>query len=167
MLKPYKRAEVTFEPILEIGQEGKNSTVHVVNDPNLNAQLVIKTIPKSSLNVAEYFSESQILYLSSHPNVVPVHYACEDADSIYIAMPYFQKGSLNVLMSNKSLTVREIIKYACQFLSGLHNIHSKRLIHFDVKPDNILLSDSDEALISDFGLSRHTDYSGLAVSPGC
>jgi eukaryotic-like serine/threonine-protein kinase len=48
-------------------------------------------------------------------------------------------------------------------LTGLHNIHSKGLIHFDVKPDNILLSERGEALLSDFGLAKQMNYSGRAA----
>jgi serine/threonine protein kinase len=163
MLKPYTKAQVTFDIIREIGQEGKNSKVYIAKDHNLNADLVIKEIQKSTItDVNEYFNESKILYLSNHPNVVQVHYACEDNDCIYIAMPHYQNGSIKALINSRYLTVREILIYACQFISGLHNIHSKKLIHFDVKPDNILISDSNEALISDFGLAKHTNLSGIA-----
>lgn len=54
----------------------------------------------------------------------------------------------------------------CQILSGLHNIHSKGLIHFDVKPDNVLLSSRGEALLSDFGLAKQTNLSGVARQDG-
>ena len=81
---------------------------------------------------------------------------------IYIAMPYYKKGSLKKLASKGHLTIREILRYSIQFLSGLHNIHSKGLIHFDVKPDNILISNSNEALISDFGLTKAMDAFGFA-----
>jgi serine/threonine protein kinase len=77
-------------------------------------------------------------------------------------MPYYKKGSLKSLIATKNLTIREIIRYSIQFLSGLHHIHSKGLIHFDVKPDNILISDSDEALLSDFGLTKAMNSFGFA-----
>jgi eukaryotic-like serine/threonine-protein kinase len=162
MLKPYKRAEVSFEQRQEIGHEGNNSQVHVAYDPGFDAELVIKTVPKARLDVDAYFSESRLLYKSSHPNVVPLFYAAEDADSIYLAMPFFPRGSLNSALSATFLTMREVIRYATYFLSGLHNVHSKNLVHFDVKPDNILLTDRDEALLSDFGLAKKTDHGGFA-----
>ncbi|GFE79247.1 hypothetical protein GCM10011487_12470 [Steroidobacter agaridevorans] len=117
MLKPYKRAEVSFELRKNIGHEGKNSEVHLAYDPNLDAEIVIKRVLKSELDVPAYFSESQLLYKSGHPNVVPILYASEDADC---------------------------------------------LVHFDVKPDNILLTDRDEAVLSDFGLAKQLNLNGVA-----
>ena len=158
MLKPYTRADLNFETIREIGAEGKNSTTFLVRDVQLDAEVVMKRINKEDLDSAEvYFAEAQALYSTAHPNVVQVLYACEDNDYVYIAMPFYQQGSVKSLMGRRHLTVREIIKFSCQMLSGLHNIHSKGLIHFDIKPDNILLSDRGEALLSDFGLAKQME----------
>jgi len=139
VLKPYNRAEVSFGLRREIGQEGSNSQTFIAHDDQLDAEIVIKKIPKSAIDsVDSFFNESRILYLSSHPNVVPVHYACQDSDHIFIAMPYYQRGSLNSLLNSRHLTVREIVVLGCQISSGLHNIHSKRLVHFDmvIPPQN-------------------------------
>lgn len=163
VFKPYQKAEISFNLGNEIGQEGSNSKTYVAHDNQLDAEVVIKQIQKAHLDsVDAFFDESKILYLSSHPNVVPVHYACQDADSIFIAMPYYRNGSLNSLMNQRYLTVREIVTLGCQIASGLHNIHSKKLIHFDIKPDNVLLSHRGEALISDFGLSKRIGSDGTA-----
>lgn len=156
-------AEIEFELREEIGQEGRNSQVFRSYDQALDAELVVKRVPKNSVADANaLFNEARTLYKSSHPYVVPINYACQDNDFIYLAMPYFPNGSLAQLMSQRYLTVREIIRFVCQFVSGLHNIHSKGLIHFDIKPDNILLSHRGEALLSDFGLAKHTNSLGLA-----
>lgn len=164
MLKPYQKAELTFDIIKEIGQDGQNSKTFVTHDHQLNAEIVTKQMLKSKLNSpAEFFAESQALYTSAHPNVVQIHYACYDNDHIYVAMPYYQKGSIKGLMATRHLTVREIVSLGTQTLSGLHNIHSKNLVHFDVKPDNILLSPRGEALISDFGQAKQMNFSGIAA----
>lgn len=164
MLKPYNKAELTFDILRDIGANGRNSRTFLVRDHQLDAEIVSKQIPKAKLTSAtNFFEESQALYASTHPNVVQIHYACADADHIYLAMPFYQRGSVKELITGRFMTVREIVVAGCQVLSGLHNIHSKRLVHFDVKPDNILLSDRGEALLSDFGQAKWMNFSGVAV----
>lgn len=163
MIRPYNKAEVSFELRTEIGQEGRNSRTYLATDPQLDAEIVIKQVQKTKISsVDDFFSESKILYLSSHPNVVQIFYACQDGDHIYIAMPYYKNGSLSTLINSRFLTVREVVSFGCQIASGLHNIHSKKLLHFDIKPDNVLISDRGEALVSDFGLSKQINFSGVA-----
>jgi len=158
---------VHFQILEEIGQEGRNSQVFKINDTALNAEMVLKKICKRSFATPEqYFDEARMLYNVQHPNVVEVNYSCQDQDFVYITMPFYQKGSLSNLMSHKLLTVREIIRYTVQFLSGLHHIHSSGLLHFDLKPDNILLSERDEAMLSDFGLAKYMDEYGFTRPNG-
>jgi serine/threonine protein kinase len=167
MFNPYTAAQVNFAKLKEIGGEGKNSKAFIAHDYQLDAEVVIKEILKAKLvHQATFFEESRTLYLSSHPNIVQLHYACEDAGCVYLAMPFYKSGSVKSLMAKRHLSVREIVRYGCQVLSALHNIHSKRLVHFDIKPDNILLSDRNEALLSDFGQAKFVDEDGFATPDG-
>lgn len=163
---PYQKAQVSFKKIEEIGQEGQNSKVYRVHDEYLDAELVIKEVGKTpEFSTEDYFTEARTLYKSSHPNVVQVSYACEDDEKIYVASPFYKNGSLKKYMSKRFLTVKEIIRYSTHILNGLHNVHSKGLIHFDVKPDNVLISDRNEALLADFGLTKVMDKEGIASQP--
>jgi eukaryotic-like serine/threonine-protein kinase len=163
MLRPYSLAQVRFELADEIGAEGKNSRVFVAYDPQLDARIVIKKVSKERMaSVDEYFVESSLLYAGAHTNVLPILYACQDDEHVYLAMPYLRRGSLKAMLAAQSLSLREVITLSVQFLSGLHHIHSKRLIHFDIKPDNILISDRGEAVLSDFGLAKQMELSGRA-----
>ena len=88
-------AELNFETIKEIGQEGKNSQVFLAHDIQLDGEIVVKKIEKSKIiKPTEYYEEAKKLYASYHSNVVKVNYGCSDADHIYIAMPYYKCGSL-------------------------------------------------------------------------
>jgi len=147
----------------EIGVEGKNSKVYLGRDPQLGEELVIKKIPKKDfLNQVEYFEEAQKLYKTNHPNIMEIQYASQDSDFIYFAMPYLKNGSLNKLLSQRGLTLDEIIKYSLDFLSGLQYIHVKKIVHLDIKPTNLLLSDSNKLIITDFGLSKYVDEHGFS-----
>ncbi|MDZ7322073.1 serine/threonine protein kinase [Kosakonia sacchari] len=165
MINPCRRADVAFTYIREIGQEGRNSVVHLANDDHLEQEVVIKEVKKSHINSDEYFREARLLYMSNHPNVVQINFAAQDVDNIYISMPYYANGSVSSKMERQRFTPREVIRYSLHFLNGLHHIHTKGLMHFDIKPNNLMLSDRDEALLADFGLSEIIDKDNRAF-PG-
>lgn len=163
MIIPYQTAQVSFQRKERIGENGENSEVYVVHDEHLDAELVVKQVKTDGFNEERYLLEAQLLYKSTHPYVVQVLYACKDAQHIYMAMHYYRNGSLHQVAEAQGLTCRQLIRYSMHFLSGLNNIHSKGLLHFDIKPDNILISDSDEALLSDFGFAKTMDEDGFAT----
>lgn len=158
------KAELEWTFLRNIGAEGLNSEVFLAHDPQIDAEIVVKKIPKKAfVDHNQFFNEAQVMYGSKHNNVVEVKYACSDCDSIYLAMPFYQKGSLNNLINTRMLTVREIIKYSLDFLNGLNNVHVKNLVHFDIKPTNILLGNDGRAMITDFGLAKQLNNWGLAT----
>jgi len=146
--------------------QGMNSEVFLCHDPQLDGEIVIKEVPVSHFSMPdEFFSEAQRLYANKHPRVVPLHYACRDADKIRIAMPFFANGSLQDKINQGPLSIRQVIWWAQQFLSGLHYIHSNGFIHFDIKPSNILIHDDASVMISDFGQARPTNHLGVGEIP--
>lgn len=157
---------IKFTKSRDIGNaEGKNSNVFLAIDDQLGDELVIKQMEKAKFNPVEYFSESKMLYASKHPNIVEIQYASQDKDNIYLAMPFYANGSLNSVAEKQFLTVREIIKYSLDLLSAVSYIHSRGLLHLDIKPTNILLDASGKAVLTDFGLSRYMDVNGIADQP--
>ena len=159
-------ATIDFELLNRIGAaEGHNSEVYLAQDPQLEATIVVKKIPKTSFrSVTEYYAEAKRLYDARHPNVVAVKYACEDADSVYLAMSHYVRGSIGALLDRRRVTNREIVRYGLDVLNGLHHVHTRGMVHFDVKPSNVLLDQSDRAALSDFGMSRHLRSDGLATT---
>ncbi len=155
--------QLRFDRGADVSVQGANSTVFFAHDPQLKAELVVKQIPKVNIaDPSEYFAEAALLYDARHPNVVDVKYACEDVDHIYLAMPKY-RGSLQELLKQRFLTVREIVQIGLDFLAGVHHVHTKRLIHFDIKPSNVLLDDAGRAAVSDFGLTQLVNAQGLAT----
>jgi eukaryotic-like serine/threonine-protein kinase len=149
-----------FDLLSQIGRgEGLNSEVYLAHDRQLETQLAVKRILKNRLPPT-YFNEARQLYYARHRHVVEIKYACQDDEHVYFAMPYYRGGTLQRLLEARYLSTREIVRYGIEFLSGLHHVHVRGLIHFDVKPTNVLLDDSDTATLADFGLCREMNSKG-------
>lgn len=156
---------IPVEFIQEIGQNGQNSQVFLAKETNINREIVIKQILKSNLHL-NYYQEAIYLNQAKHPNIVEINYAGESScnNYIYLAMPYYKNKSLKEKINSPNLTVKDILKYSIDFLSGLNCLHIKKLLHLDIKPDNILISDHNSALLSDFGVVT-TFPIGKSVQP--
>ncbi len=161
------RTEVDLENMQPFGgnTEGKNSTVFLADDKQLKHQFIVKKISKESIyqdyksnDESNLFLESSILYEVSHPNIAEIQYASSDDNFVYLVMPHYKNGSIQSLLKTRNLTVREFIKYSLDFLSGLLFVHSKKLVHFDIKPTNILINNNGKAVLTDFGLAKYLDH---------
>ena len=166
-------AEVKFDILGDIGEDGAHSDAYVVHDHQLDAELVAKQMDTAEFSSpSAYFDEARKLEEASHPNVVPVRYAGVDLnnDHVYVVMPRYENGSLQgrldeLAAQNKLLRVRDVVRFGLQFLTGLARIHALDLVHFDIKPSNILLDDSGMAVLADFGLAKYLDQFGAAEQP--
>lgn len=155
--------QLNLEYLQMLGNEGRNSEMFLARDHQLNTTFAVKKIPRNTFdNEGAYFTEAQMLFASQHPHIAEIQYACRDDEYIYLAMPYYSRGSLHALVNSEYLTVREIVKFGLDFLQGLHYIHTRSLVHLDVKPSNILIDNSGRARLSDFGLSKYLNERGLA-----
>lgn len=159
-----KNLIIEFEEGNEIGQNGFNSKVFEAYETKLKRTIAMKRILKKDLKT-NYYEEAVLLNESQHPNVVDIHYAGEgkgldedgvECEYVYLAMPLYKNGSLQEVIK-KEKTLIELCEYVFGILNGLLHIHTKGILHLDLKPDNILISDKDDALITDFGVATQFD----------
>jgi len=143
------------------GQLGKGSfgSVHLIvrkNDQMKFAAKVYKknrfeSYPKLSKMIVD---EISILRECSHPSIIKLCEVQETDNSIYLIMEYFEGETLMDLNSKTPYDFQKRVTAALRICSGLSYLHSKDIVHRDIKPDNILINDSNQVRIIDFGLSR-------------
>ena len=159
--------QIAYTKILEIGiGEGMNSRVYLADEPQHGGKIAVKEIPKDRFgnDVSEYFAEAQAMFLADHENILRIQYACETDDHVCLAMPFYQKGSLTKRISDRPLRLREVLRISQGILAGLAQIHREH-IHFDIKPSNVLFSDTDVPMIADFGQARRISPTGTVTAP--
>jgi len=119
------------------------------------AILVVKVIDIELDNEDTFRKEIEILRCCQHPNIVPYYGSIYQKDSVWILMEYCQLGSLRDVMDTcRPLTEPEAAVVCFHTLKALIYLHSRNIIHRDVKAANILLSNQAHVKIADFGVSE-------------
>lgn len=138
-----------------------------MSDINGRDELTVTTSNKDGLfdkYKRKFIKEAQSLGKLKHPNIVRVLESFKANNTIYYAMDFIEGGSLDEYISQKGyLTEKETIAISYQILDALSYMHSKKMLHLDLKPSNIMMNAGKPVLI-DFGLSKQYDNDGCPES---
>jgi hypothetical protein len=114
--------------------------------------------------VRRFRAEARSLARLSHPNVVQVYDLVERADRIWMVMELIEGGDLSErIRAEGAIGEAEVSRIAAPVADALHFAHEHGIIHRDVKPANVLLTDSGVPKLADFGVARLTS-SGATVT---
>lgn len=114
---------------------------------------------------AKFLKEAQtIAILEDVPHVVRIYDIFEENQTAYYVMEYLGGGSLDGLMKHGPMTEAQAVDYIRQVGEALAELHRRKMLHLDIKPANVLLNGKGEAVVIDFGVSKHYDQSGSQTS---
>ena len=103
----------------------------------------------------KFLKEALNIAALKHSNIISIHDVFEENNTAYYVMEYHGAGSLGSLVDIRgALGKEDALYYVRQVASALGYIHSRRMMHLDVKPDNILIDDEGNAVLIDFGLAK-------------
>jgi len=152
---------------------GGMATVYSARDLKLDRQVAIKLLADNFAGDEEvrmrFSREARLAAKLDHPNVVQVFDVGEEDDRPYIVMEHVEGGTLADRLDGRrrAMPRGEALRLLGQLCEGLGHAHQKKLVHRDIKPQNLLLRESDGCLkITDFGIARAAEETTRLTRPG-
>ena len=155
-----------YEIIDELGRGGMG-IVYKARQIGLNRLVAIKMVLSgvhaSPTALSRFRIEAEAVARLQHPNIVHIYDIGNKDGCPYFTLEYVAGGSVDRLLNNGPLEIRDAVLLAEGVARGLHHAHERGIIHRDLKPANVLLSGPDAPLEdgSDLGIPKLTDF-GLA-----
>jgi len=158
-----------YELLGLIGQ-GSFSEVRLAKCIKTKVFYACKVIPLTNLSSAplidRFENEIRVIRQLYHPGIVQVKDFFKDDSNYYVIMEFCPNGDIfSLVIERGKISEHEGKIYMNQIVLALIYIHSLNIAHRDLKPENILLDYAGNIKISDFGLSRYLDESGIAATP--
>uniref|UniRef100_A0A8C1M8Y8 Mitogen-activated protein kinase kinase kinase n=1 Tax=Cyprinus carpio TaxID=7962 RepID=A0A8C1M8Y8_CYPCA len=151
--------EVPFEEISELQWLGSGAQGAVFLGKFRSEDVAIKKVREQK--------ETDIKHLRKlkHPNIISFKGVCTQAPCYCIIMEYCAQGQLyEVLRAGRKVTPRLLVDWASGIASGMNYLHLHKIIHRDLKSPNVLVTQSDNVKISDFGTSKELSDKSTKMS---
>src|SRR4029453_16051144 len=146
-----------YEILAKVG-EGGMGVVYKARDPRLDRLVAIKVLNAATTKDAQhkrhFVQEARAASALNHPGIVTIYDIAEEDGTDFIAMEFVQGKTLAELIGRNRIALNDALDYAVQAASALANAHAAGIIHCDLKPSNIMVTDDGVAKILDFGLAK-------------
>jgi serine/threonine protein kinase len=149
---------------------GGMGVVYEAEDTRLSRPVALKFLPEEVADdpdMARRFQrEAETVALLNHPHICTIYDIGDHEGRRFIAMERCEGVNLKTYMARKTLETPEIVDIALQVTHALDAAHAKGVVHRDIKPGNIIVSDSGQVKVLDFGLARRfrvADTGGLGI----
>ncbi len=134
---------------------GGFGTVYLAEDTWIDKKVAIKVPHKQNLDFTELLKEPRLLASMSHPNIVTVITAEKEGDVFFIVMEYVAGQTLeHLIMREGALELTRALDFACQMCNAVDHAHGAGVLHRDLRPGNMLISEHGMLKVTDFGTSR-------------
>jgi serine/threonine-protein kinase len=143
-----------YKIIAPLGSGGFG-TVYLAQDTWIDKKVAIKVPHRQNLDFGELLREPRLLARVSHPNIVSITTAEKQENVFFIVMEYVQGETLeNLIAASGALDVTRTLDFTCQICNAVDHAHRQGVIHRDLRPANVLVTDHDMLKVADFGTSR-------------
>tara|TARA_Y100001958_G_C21224429_1_gene549790 strand:+ start:32 stop:1312 length:1281 start_codon:yes stop_codon:yes gene_type:complete len=135
---------------------GSFSTVYLGNNKIFGFDVAIKKINKKKINSLQenFKNDIEIMKKLSHPHIVKTFDILEDPNYIFIALEYCKNGTLHSFLNKRPLKEEHVKKFGSQITSALKYLFELKILHRDLKPQNILLDYQNNIKLTDFDFAK-------------
>ena len=144
--------------VLSLLGKGGMGEVWRARDTKLGREVAIKTLPeefaKNADRLARFEREAKLLASLNHPNIAAIHGFEEDNGTHFLVLELVEGDTLADRLNRGAIPVEDSLKLALQIADALKAAHDKGVIHRDLKPLNIKVTDDDNVKVLDFGLAK-------------
>jgi serine/threonine protein kinase len=148
----------------ELGRGGMGA-VYLAEQPGLGREVAIKELIQSAATdpvaLKRFLQEAQVMARTSHPNLVQVHDVELSAEANYIVLEFVRGKSLRDWLNRGPIPPPQVFAVMHGVLQALDYAHKHAIVHRDMKPENVLLSEDGMVKVADFGIARLTDDTGV------
>ena len=143
-----------YKIIAPLGSGGFG-TVYLAQDTWIDKKVAIKVPHRQGMDFGDLLREPRLLASVSHPNIVSITTAEKQDNVFFIVMEYVQGETLeNLIATHGPLDVNRGLDFTCQICNAVDHAHRQGVIHRDLRPANVLVTENDMVKVADFGTSR-------------
>ncbi|MBL6980949.1 MAG: protein kinase [Anaerolineales bacterium] len=157
-----------YRLVERLGQGGM-ATVYKAYEAALGRYVAVKVLPQFFARdpsfMRRFQREAKAVAQLSHPNIVPIHTYGEHGNITYIVMQYIEGGTLKKSRGNV-MNSAEALELLLPVVRALNYAHQRGIVHRDVKPSNILLTEGEWPMLADFGLAQMAEASVQLTGTG-
>ena len=143
--------------------------VYEAEDVRLGRRVALKFLPphleRDPQSLQRFQREARAASALNHPNICTIYEVDEFAGNHFIAMELLQGQALDGRIASQPLSTAEILQLSVQITDALAAAHEKGIVHRDIKPGNIFITERGEAKVLDFGLAQ-VELSIHSIRPG-
>jgi eukaryotic-like serine/threonine-protein kinase len=141
--------------ILSTIGSGGFGTVYLAEDTWIDKKVALKVPHKQSVDFGELLREPRLLASLNHPNIVTIMTAEKQENVFFIVMEFVPGETLeHVIARDGALDLARALDYTCQISNAVDHAHKQGVLHRDLRPSNVLVSESGLLKVADFGTSR-------------